>query len=478
MPVSPNFSFLNPHDSQLVRLGTMAERYFKEDPVTCLMKLRQFGELLAQLVAAHVGLYTDADEPQLKLLNRLFDNNLLPGEVKRLFHELRIAGNNATHQRKGNHQIALSNLKYARQLGIWFYRTFSVEKNFNPGAFIPPPEPAQETIALKLELERLRADAQNNRTAAELAQAKASQEEELRQITEDLLREAEAQANDALQRLEQLQTQTASQSNQLIKQTVGKAQIAETQIDLDETETRRLIDAQLRAAGWSADSENLTYNKGTRPEKGRNLAIAEYPTRNGRADYALFVGLEIVALVEAKRQCKDVSAAIDQAKRYSEGYRIRGEENLPDGHPWGEYQVPFVFATNGREFLQQLRTKSGIWFCDLRRPDNLRRPIMTWYNSKGLIKTLSQDSNASHQQLSQETFNYNIELRNYQINAIQTVEASLANNRRELLVAMATGTGKTKTAIVLVYRLLKSKRFRRILFLVDRSALGDRAISF
>ncbi|NJQ97466.1 MAG: hypothetical protein HC784_07095 [Hydrococcus sp. CSU_1_8] len=314
MPVSPNFAFLNSHDSQLVRLGTMAERYFKEDPVTCLMKLRQFGELLAQLVAAKVGLYADAEEPQIRLLNRLSYNNLLPGEVERLFHELRMAGNNATHQRRGDHRIALSSLKYARQLGIWFHRTFTADKNFNPGAFIPPPEPSQETEVLKQELERLRLLAQENRSFAELAQAKASQEEELRQITEQLLREAEAQAQEAFQRLEQLQTQTVSQSNQLIKQTVAKAQQAETQIDLDETETRRLIDAQLRAAGWSADSENLTYNKGTRPEKGRNLAIGEYPTQNGRADYALFVGLQIVALVEAKRQCKDVSAAIDQAQ--------------------------------------------------------------------------------------------------------------------------------------------------------------------
>jgi type I restriction enzyme, R subunit len=477
MPVSPNFAFLTPHDTQLVQLGAIAERYFKEDPVTCLMKLRQFGELLAQLVAAKVGLYADSEEPQRKLLNRLAYNNLLPGEVERLFHELRIAGNNATHNRTGDYRIALSNLKYARQLGIWFHRTFSADKNFKPGAFIPPPEPEQETEALKQELERLRREAQENRSQAELAQAKALEEVELRQISEELLREAEAQAKEALQRLERLQTQTIAQSNQLIKQTVAKAQQAETQIDLDETETRRLIDAQLRAAAWEADSENLTYTKGTRPEKGRNLAIAEYPTQNGRADYALFVGLQIVALVEAKRQCKDVSASIDQAKRYSDGYRIRGEETLADGSPWGGYQVPFVFATNGREFLQPLRTKSGIWFCDLRRPDNLRRPLSTWYNPEGLIKTLAQNFDASHQQLSQEEFNYNIDLRDYQINAIKTVEAELAQNRRELLVAMATGTGKTKTAIALVYRLLKSKRFRRVLFLVDRSALGEQTVN-
>jgi len=76
---------------------------------------------------------------------------------------------------------------------------------------------------------------------------------------------------------------------------------------LDEKETRKLIDAQLQAAGWDADSEELTYQNGVRPRKGRNLAIAEYPTTNGRADYALFCGLQIVGVVEAKRQSKDVS---------------------------------------------------------------------------------------------------------------------------------------------------------------------------
>jgi type I restriction enzyme R subunit len=77
--------------------------------------------------------------------------------------------------------------------------------------------------------------------------------------------------------------------------------------------------------------------------------------------------------------------------------------------------------------------------------------------------------------LEAEPFTYDFELRDYQIRAIQAVEAALVNDQRQLLLAMATGTGKTKTCIALVYRLLKTKRFRRILFLVDRSALGEQA---
>ncbi|BAZ13145.1 type III restriction enzyme res subunit [Calothrix sp. NIES-4071] len=62
------------------------------------------------------------------------------------------------------------------------------------------------------------------------------------------------------------------------------------------------------------------------------------------------------------------------ALRYSRGYIVRGSETLP-GRPWGEYKVPFVFATNGRTFLRQLETLSGMWFCDIRKPSNIRHPL-------------------------------------------------------------------------------------------------------
>lgn len=68
---SANFNFLGQHDPQLVRLGALAERYFRDDPNTCLIKLRQFGEAMAQLVAAKAGLYRSPEEAQSDLLRRL-----------------------------------------------------------------------------------------------------------------------------------------------------------------------------------------------------------------------------------------------------------------------------------------------------------------------------------------------------------------------------------------------------------------------
>ncbi|MBE9008901.1 type I restriction-modification system endonuclease [Pseudanabaenaceae cyanobacterium LEGE 13415] len=472
MPTSYNFGFLAVHDRQLVRLGALAEQYFPTDPNTCLIKLRQFGELLAAIVAAKVGLY----EPELRqvdLLRRLRDRGILRGDVDRLFHELRIEGNKATHALEGDGRTALSCLRYAHLLGLWFHRMATKNPAFDPGSFLPPPNPVRETEALKAELERLRQEVQENEAAIEAARSTAQTEAERRIAAETLAAEIEAQRQTVEAHLKQLQEEGKQQSQQVLQQTVNQAQNAEATIVLDERETRRLIDQQLRRAGWEVDSEELTYAKGARPQKGKNLAIAEYPTKEGRADYALFVGLQIVAVVEAKRQSTDVAeGALNQAKRYSRGFEVK--DGIVSSGTWGDYQVPFVFATNGRPFLQQLRTKSGIWFCDLRRSNNLRTSLQTWHKPEGLIDILTQDLDTAHLKLSQEGFDYGLELRDYQIRAIRSVEAALATGgKRELLVAMATGTGKTKTCIALVYRLLKAKRFRRVLFLVDRTALGE-----
>ncbi|WP_348918287.1 hypothetical protein [Adonisia turfae] len=120
------------------------------------------------------------------------------------------------------------------------------------------------------------------------------------------------------------------------------------------------------------------------------------------------MGLDAIAAVEAKRKSKDVSGAVDQAKRYSRGF-----QTAPPGGPWRDYKLPFVFATNGREFLPQLETKSGIWFCDVRRPENLRRPLRSWYSPAGLLDTLAQDIDQAQTQLAQEQFNYGFDLPAY-----------------------------------------------------------------
>lgn len=143
-------------------------------------------------VAAKSGLY----EPELRqvdLLRRLRDRGILRGDVDRLFHELRIEGSKATHGLEGNARTALSCLRYARWLGTWFHKTFTKNPTFDPGPFLPPPNPVRETEALKAELERLRQEIQQGEAAIAAAQLAAQTEAERRIAAETLAAEIEAQ---------------------------------------------------------------------------------------------------------------------------------------------------------------------------------------------------------------------------------------------------------------------------------------------
>ena len=435
-PLSPtNFICLREQDEQLVRLGMLAERYYTDDPNTCLLKLRQFAELLTQHVAAQMGLYKVEGESQYELLRRLQDEGILPREIYLMFGEIRRAGNAASHAIQGDHQLALNVLKIGWQLGVWFHRTFK-DPDFVTGEFITPIED----------------DAVRERLVAEADKAEVV----------------------VAQHLEDQQSAATRKKSATFNKYRGASQTASQNLYLDEAATRQLIDQQLRQAGWEVDLSNLRYGKGTRPEKGRNLAIAEWPTTSGPADYVLFIGFVPVAVVEAKRKNIDVSAALVQAKRYSRGFAIVEYMQSPGGG-WGEYLIPFAFSTNGRPYLRQLETQSGIWFVDLRNPENLGHALDGWYTPEGLKELLKRDEGEAHQQLAVEPFDYGFPLRYYQKEAIQAVEAGIVDGRRAMLIAMATGTGKTKTSIALIYRLLKVKRFKRVLFLVDRSALGEQA---
>lgn len=494
---SPNFVFLAVHDQRLAAVGALAERFFADDPNTCLLKLRQFGELLAQRAAANVGLYANYEENQADLLGRLRSRGVMSHDIADLFHGIRKAGNRANHELEGDHRDALHQLRMARELGVWFHRAFGGNPKFSPGPFAPPPDPKKETAELRAELERLRQDAATRSAETEAARAALAKEQEQRLSAEERAThaakaQAEAEELAALFDADRAKAQaeraehqaavaklaaelTALQQRQdalpasAVEATVQQAAAASELLDLDEAATRRIIDQQLRDAGWEADTEALSYGRGLRPQPGKHLAIAEWPTENGPADYVLFVGLEAIAVVEAKRKSRDVPGSIEQAKRYSRGL---AEVTPVEGGPWGQYRVPFLFATNGRAYLRQLATKSGIWFLDGRRKQNHPRALEGWPTPDGLRGMLGQDIDRAHEQLRQEPTEY-LELRPYQLRAIRSAEKAIAAGQRDLLLAMATGTGKTKTCIGLVYRLLKTKRFRRILFLVDRTALGE-----
>jgi type I restriction enzyme, R subunit len=488
--LSANFGHLEQLSPELFRLGVLAERFFADDANTSLIKSRQFGEYMVKEIAALSGVYeTESRETTNELLRRLTAQQIIPREIANVFHAVRKSGNDAAHGFAGSPAEALSALKFCRALGVWYRRTYGRDQNFAPGPFIPPRSKPDIDQATMSELEDLRRQVREaeaklaaaNASAAEISRARAAAEELARQaVADSSVWEQTAVALEANQaeltlKLQALQNEAEAQPQQVQFAFKMAGLQAASELDLDERQTRRLIDVQLIDAGWEADTSGLRYARGTRPEAGRNLAIAEWPTESGPVDYALFCGLTCVGVIEAKREAADIPATLLQAERYAQDIRLADEERPADG-PWQHglspaFRVPFVFATNGRPYVRQWLTKSGIWHRDVRRETNHAVAMPTWFSPKDLTNKLTTDVDLAAQGLADESFGKG-KMRPYQEGAIAAVEDAIVGGQRDILISMATGTGKTRTAIALMYRLLKHKRFRRILFLVDRKALG------
>jgi len=488
---SPNFSFLSVYDQLLLDLAAAAERYCFADPVVALIRLRLLGETMALQTAAAVAALPNQDRvidfsTALRLLE---DKSAMSRETAQIFHHLRQVGNRAAHENVGSRGDALHALRLAQRAAIWFHRTLTDPK-FNTPVFVPPPEPERATAALADELQELRERLAAAQVQASTAVATAAQEAARRRAAEEKVAKTYADleaafslAVEAEEKLKAKQTRLALElvqktppDDESAKATVKKGQEADIALsaELDESETRGLIDAQLRAAGWEADTTEIRFSNGTRPVANRYLAIAEWPTATGPVDYALFHGKTLLGLIEAKKASVDVPGVLDQTKRYSRGFRMHDPGEYAVASPWNDHKAPFLFATNGRPYLKQLETKSGIWFMDVRRKTNLPRPLNGWYSPPGLLAEFNSNRGLADLNLRQ-TPNDLPGLRPYQKDAIAEVEDHVARGRRSLLLAMATGTGKTRTCISLLYRLIRAKRFRRILFLVDRRELGTQA---
>ncbi|MFQ5709580.1 MAG: DEAD/DEAH box helicase family protein, partial [bacterium] len=220
-----------------------------------------------------------------------------------------------------------------------------------------------------------------------------------------------------------------------------------------EWQTRReRINKKLRSVNppWKI----IKYQDGLNTSTLDRHAVEEYPTENGPADYALFVKGLFLGILEAKKVRVGPQNVLEQAKRYSRGARD-GVGN------WNGYRVPFLYSSNGEI----------IWHLDVRNPKNLSRQVCNFHTAPALEEFLNRpDSDFEPPPVVNERLRY------YQRKAIERIEEALAKGKRAMLVAMATGTGKTFLTVSLLYRLLESKRFKRILFLVDRRALAAQAV--
>lgn len=437
-----NFEFLNNYFPVLANFGELAEKYLYSDSNSCLMKLGMIGETIVNLCFTYDRILLPQDNTAANKINGLFREGMITRDLKDILYALRINRNKATHENYASVSDGKALIQMAYSLCEWFMQTYG-DWNYQNRPFVMPDEITESVSSDK----------------------KHEQAKE-----EKLIKEAEKVA-----------TATPVMEKEIRKKQSGKAA---SQRIKSEAETRYLIDEQLRKVGWEADTERLRYSKGTRPAKGHNIAIAEWPTdstvgNRGYVDYALFVGMQLVATLEAKAIHKDIPSVIDyQCKDYSKN--IRSVDKIYQISTWYSYGVPFTFATNGRPYLEQYNTKSGIWFLDLRQPDNAPKALRGWMSPEGIMGLLNKDISARNQDLQEMSYDLlrdkdGLNLYEYQIRAIKAAEEAIINGRRNILLAMATGTGKTRTILGMIYRFLKTGRFHRILFLVDRTALGEQA---
>ncbi|MEE4263345.1 MAG: type I restriction-modification enzyme R subunit C-terminal domain-containing protein [Desulfobacteraceae bacterium] len=219
-----------------------------------------------------------------------------------------------------------------------------------------------------------------------------------------------------------------------------------------EQQARDNIDRQLEQSGWVV-VDKRAINWGLGP----GLAVREYQTEVGPADYVLFVDRKPIGVIEAKKEAEGhrLSVHEQQAEFYAQSQLKWFAASQP---------LPFVYESTG------IVTR----FTDMRDPKPRARPVFSFHHPNTLKERIRQKT--SLRQRLRQLPDLPVEgLRDCQIRAITNLEKSFRENRPRALVQMATGSGKTFTAITAIYRLLKFADAKRVLFLVDTKNLGEQA---
>lgn len=219
-----------------------------------------------------------------------------------------------------------------------------------------------------------------------------------------------------------------------------------------EEKARRNIDRMLTESGWIVQ-DYKDMNLGA----GFGIAIREYPLGKESADYALFIDRNPVGVVEAKPEGWTLAGVTVQSDGYLEG--------LAQKFPNAPRSPPFSYETTGVETL----------FADRRDPKYRSRHVFTFHRPEILGELLKEAVTLRGRLKQIPALDYD-NLRECQTGAVTNLERSFSDGRQRALIQMATGTGKTFTAVTFIYRLIKFAKAKRILFLVDRSNLGRQAL--
>lgn len=219
-----------------------------------------------------------------------------------------------------------------------------------------------------------------------------------------------------------------------------------------EQKARILIDKKLEQAGWIIQDVNRL-----NPTASLGVAVREFPSNTGPVDYALFVDGEPVGVIEAKRTeaGENITTVEEQSARYANS-TFKWIKN--------EYSIRFAYEA----------TDKLIRFTDYKDIKFRSRRVFSFHRPE-TIEALLKNSDTIRNNMKHFPPLDETGFRKCQINAIRNLDDSFANNHPKALVQMATGAGKTFTAITAAYRLLKYGKMNRILFLVDTKSLGEQA---
>ena len=215
-----------------------------------------------------------------------------------------------------------------------------------------------------------------------------------------------------------------------------------------EKQARVLIDQHLQDAGWIIQDPNAI-----NLDEGVGIAVREFPLKTGYADYLLYADGKAIGVVEAKPKGYPLTGVETQSSKYTNG--------LPKDLPHYRLPLPFAYESTGE------MTR----FTNSLDPDARSREVFAFHRPEELIRLATKDEQLRALLREMPPLDAG-NLWRVQIGSITNLEKSLAENRPRALIQMATGSGKTYTAVNACYRLIKYAGAKRILFLVDRNNLG------
>ncbi|MEU2773797.1 DEAD/DEAH box helicase family protein [Streptomyces sp. NPDC007162] len=478
---SPNFGRLYSYQPLLAIYGSQAELTVFTNPNAAYVSAGQFGEVLAEEFVTRTGTRVQGTT-QFDRLNALTRAGVLIGWSREAFDKLRRGRNDAAHNHLFDTTKALEALELCWRLGDLFDRAMGGKRTVS--AFVPPTLPTDVQSADPEEISELQEALEGHRRALAQSRVKLSEtsdrleaERRARSEAEELIASVQRAKSEYAAQIEDLRAQVAelrvAHQQRYDRERVQPRRIASAARDaiveraqrpapLNEVQARKKIDAMLTKAGWLIQSK-----ADTNPLAAKGVAVEEFTLATGRADYVLYVDGKIVGVIEAKREGTALAGALAQNERYAAG--VLKEHAMA---VWRRDE-PFAF--------RYVSTGAETYFLNRVDPHARSREVFAFHRPETIaawMKRADAEPDVPTFRAALRTSMPLLEthgLRMAQVDAITGLEGSLATDRPRALIQMATGAGKTFTAVTETYRLLRHAGARRVLFLVDRNNLGRQA---